>query len=258
MDTTGGTPAFSDITGATNSTGNAMIVGSTSSLTATGSGIIDATEGDTATAFFDAGEIEVARGGSGLATLATGSLLTGAVAADMVPLAAVALGSVLVSGCASTIPAWSSTPDLGVPTAIDISAATGSINLGAGTIEGSVNTIIETTGATDSLSATEVAGSFLIAAYTTGPMVYDLPTAVVGENACFYDREGDGITIVPNTSDRFILDGVDLTAPFTIDSPAVVGGAGTGKGDFICILAIDAEFWMTVGRSGAWVDGGAE
>jgi hypothetical protein len=29
-------------------------------------------------------------------------------------------------------------------------------------------------------------------------------------------------------------------------------------GDFICLLAIDTTTWINLGRSGTWVDGGAD
>lgn len=58
----GGSPTFTDISAGTNTTA-AMVVGTGSSLVASGSGTVDATEGDTATGFFDAGTIEYERGG---------------------------------------------------------------------------------------------------------------------------------------------------------------------------------------------------
>lgn len=134
----------------------------------------------------------------------------------------------------------------------------GSINLGGDPLQGAVNVIVESAAATDSVTEAEMTGSFFIARFATGPMVYDLPTAVVGENACFFDEEGDGITLVPLTGDRFILNGVTLDVLDTIDSPGVAGGAGTSPGSFICILAIDVDIWITLGRAHAWIDAGAE
>ncbi len=142
--------------------------------------------------------------------------------------------------------------------ALSVASMTGSLDLGTGTIQGAVNLVIEAGAATDSPTASEMSGSFFIASYATGPMVYDLPTAVAGENACFYDEEGDGITLVPNASDLINLDGTPLDVIDTIDSPGVAGGAGTDPGSFICVLAIDATTWITVGRSGTWIDAGAE
>jgi len=59
------------------------------------------------------------------------------------------------------------------------------------------------------------------------------------------------ITIdVADGVDIIYLDGVALTAGYSIDS---AGGAG----DFICLIAVDATNWHTLGRSGTWIDGGA-
>jgi hypothetical protein len=71
LDTTGGTPSFDTITGGTNAAA-AMIVGTGASLATSGSGTIVATTGDSATAFFSAGTLEVARGGTGIGAFGTG------------------------------------------------------------------------------------------------------------------------------------------------------------------------------------------
>jgi hypothetical protein len=119
-----------------------------------------------------------------------------------------------------------------------------------GTITGAISVIVESSGATDVLVATETVGKMFVASYATGPMVYTLPDVSIGLSACFYDEEGDGITIDVNGSEIIILDGTPLTGGYTIDSPGAAG-------DFVCVLGISATQWITLGRSGTWVDGGA-
>jgi hypothetical protein len=127
-----------------------------------------------------------------------------------------------------------------------------------GTITGGIAVVVESAAATDVLAATETVGKMFIASYATGPMDYTLPDVSIGLSACFYDEEGDGITIDTNASEIIILDGTALTGGYAIDSPGVAGGAGTDPGSFVCLLGISATQWITLGRSGTWIDGGAD
>jgi len=52
-------------------------------------------------------------------------------------------------------------------------------------------------------------------------------------------------------TDTIYLNGTTVGAGDAIDSPGAVG-------NFICLMAIDDTRWVTVGRSGAWIDGGAD
>ena len=54
-----------------------------------------------------------------------------------------------------------------------------------------------------------------------------------------------------NTSDTIVLDGTALTAGNAIDSPG-------NRGDFICLMAINTSTWVSLGRSGTWIDGEAD
>lgn len=79
-----------------------------------------------------------------------------------------------------------------------------------------------------------------------------LPTAVAGLNFCARDSNDEGVvTIDAATGDEIELDGFGVGTADAIDS------AGD-KGDFICLLALDATTWASMGRSGTWVDGGAD
>jgi len=81
---------------------------------------------------------------------------------------------------------------------------------------------------------------------------YTLPGAAAGLVVMFYDIGGGVITVDPvDGTDHIYLNGTGVGAGDAIDSPGDVG-------DFICLMAIDATRWVTVGRSGTWVDGGAD
>jgi hypothetical protein len=81
---------------------------------------------------------------------------------------------------------------------------------------------------------------------------FTLPGAAVGLVVMFYDIGGGVITVDPvDGTDTIYLNGTSIGAGDAIDSPGAVG-------DFICLMAIDATRWVTVGRSGVWIDGGAD
>ena len=79
---------------------------------------------------------------------------------------------------------------------------------------------------------------------------YTLPAAEAGLVVVFYDIAGGVITIDPvDGTDTIYLNGTSVGAGDAIDSPGNVG-------DFISLMAIDDTRWVTVGRSGVWLDGG--
>ena len=81
---------------------------------------------------------------------------------------------------------------------------------------------------------------------------YTLPGAAAGLVVLFYDIGGGVITVDPvDGTDTIYLDGATVGAGDAIDSPGAVG-------NFICLIAIDDTRWITVGRSGTWIDGGAD
>jgi len=81
---------------------------------------------------------------------------------------------------------------------------------------------------------------------------FTLPGAVAGLVMMFYDIGGGVITIDPvDGTDTIYLNGTTVGAGDAIDSPGAVG-------NFICLMAIDDTRWITVGRSGTWIDGGAD
>ena len=123
--------------------------------------------------------------------------------------------------------------------------------------------VVVTTGDTASPTCNQLKGTMHIAdnATAANDVDYTLPeisTCLVGANACFYDNgAGDGgIIIDAAAGDEILLDGTGVGVADAIDSPGV---AGTGaNGDSICLLAIDNNTWITLNRTGTWVDGGAD
>jgi len=81
---------------------------------------------------------------------------------------------------------------------------------------------------------------------------YTLPAAEAGLVVLFYDIAGGVITVDPvDGTDTIYLNGASVGAGDAIDSPGAVG-------DFIALMAIDNTRWISLGRSGTWIDGGAD
>jgi hypothetical protein len=127
-------------------------------------------------------------------------------------------------------------------TAIDFSA----INLvTSGTLQGKLNIITDDI----TLSAAQCYGSVIV--MSGGAETATLPAAVVGMNVLFY-ASGAGVkNIDPNGTDTIVLTTAALTAGYQIESPGAVG-------DFIALVALAANQWTAMGRSGVWVTHGAD
>ena len=125
---------------------------------------------------------------------------------------------------------------------------------GSATFSGTLQGLVATTlvsASTHAPNASALGGGLFQCTNASGCDV-TLPTAVSGYNACWYDNNGGGvITIDAAAGDEILLDGVPNGVADAIDS------AGA-RGDFVCILALDATYWVTLGRSGTFVDGGAD
>jgi hypothetical protein len=138
---------------------------------------------------------------------------------------------------------WRSTFD---PDGIALNLAT------TGTITGNINVVLDAT-TSDSPTGADLRGSMLI--YSNAGVVTitlpDVDTVALGASACFYDSDATAIlTIDLDGDDIFLLDDTLLDAGDTINSPGDLG-------DFICIVAIDADTtWATMGRRGTWLDDG--
>jgi hypothetical protein len=128
-----------------------------------------------------------------------------------------------------------------------------------GSILGAVNVVVTTDGSEEPTAA-QMYGTMFIADHgtATSDTDYTLPSAAAGMAACFYDNGAGtgGIIIDAAADDEILLNGTGVGAADAIDSPGVAGDGANG--DFICLMAIDATSWITLGRSGTWVDGGAD
>lgn len=132
-------------------------------------------------------------------------------------------------------------------------------NFTGGTMLGKTNIVVTTDG-TESPTAEQMYGTVFIADHgtATSDTDYTLPGVEAGMSACFYDNGGGtgGIIIDAADGDEILLNGTSVGAGDAIDSPGVAGDGANG--DFICIMGIDTTYWITFGRSGTWVDGGAD
>ena len=206
---------------------------------------VDAATGDTASGFFDAGTLEMVRGGTGVSSATVGAILTGNNTGNLIPIAAVATGSVLVSNGVTTIPVWDATPDLGTPSALVLTNATGSLALGTGTISGGV--VIETTGATP-YTMGAATGQWIMAD-EAGAAQIDMPALASGSSFCVYSTTAQVISLNPSGGENIFLAGATIGAGDELDSPGALG-------DFVCLLS-NGTNWYVLGLSGVWVDGGA-
>jgi len=81
---------------------------------------------------------------------------------------------------------------------------------------------------------------------------YTLPSASKGLNCVFQSTYAAVVTVDTGvTTDAIILDGTKLTDGYAIDS------SGTA-GDFILLAATSDSIWVSLGKSGTWVDGGED
>ena len=221
-------------------------------LTAFSAGTLATATTDTATFYTEDTTVPVEDGGTGVATIPDGALVVGAVTGAVESVAAVATGSVLVSNGLGANPVWDTTPDLGTPSAIDISAATGSIALGTGTISGSVVTEFDTaTNINTGLAITEFGGKWFFITSVAATITLPEITAS-GQSACFYSVTAINVTLDPSATDIIVLNGTAQTAGDSIDSDDTIGA-------FICLISQEvggADKWFTLGRAGVWTNGG--
>ncbi len=189
-----------------------------------------------------------------LADLADGSL-SGSKIGTGLDGTTITAGTVADARVAGTI-----TRDTEWDTAAEINAATldqdfltesGSYNITTtGVIQGATQVAV-TAGSTASPLASQMLGTMNY--YTSGSGVdVTLPGAAAGLSACFYDANGGGVIILDAAAgDQIVLDGAGVGTADAIDSAGNLG-------DFICLLGIDSSTWINLGRSGTWVDGGAD
>ena len=143
------------------------------------------------------------------------------------------------------------TADITVTGDWDMAAVTATSLAISGTITGGTLVCLHTVAA---VVLTDLDSCKNVAHFNNDADVIDftLPGAEAGLVVMFYDIGGGVITVDPvDGTDTIYLNGTSVGAGDAIDSPGAVG-------DFICLMAIDATRWVTVGRSGTWVSGGAD
>lgn len=195
-----------------------------------------------------------------LTDLADGSLSGSKVGTglDITTATAGTLATARMDSAATLDSEWDTAAEINaVTTDDDFVTTTGTHDLeitGSAVFSGTLQGLIATTVVSASTHAPSAAslGGGLFQCTNAGGCDVTLPTAATGYNGCWYDNNGGGlITIDAAAGDEIILDGVPNGVADAIDS------AGA-RGDFVCILALDATYWVTLGRSGTFVDGGAD
>jgi hypothetical protein len=138
------------------------------------------------------------------------------------------------------------TADLADDAGITMAKISGSITfVTTGTITGAID-VVATTGTSDTVADSEMHGS-MHTSDNGATVTYTLPEADQGMSACFYDLNGGAeVRINPNAANAIYLDGVKMSDDEYIESPGA-------PGDFICLLSHDGDDWLTLGRSGTWV-----
>jgi hypothetical protein len=132
---------------------------------------------------------------------------------------------------------------------------TGALSVGGditttGTITGLVDVTLDTT-ATIVLTAADTDGAIRVN-NDNDAIDYTLPNAATGLNVVIQSMFAQVVTIdCFDTNESIVLDGTTLTAGNAIDSPGIAG-------DYILLVAISATQWVSMGRSGNWIDGGAD
>jgi hypothetical protein len=97
-------------------------------------------------------------------------------------------------------------------------------------------------------SAMTAAGMYGTMFIATGAGTWILPTAAVGMSACLMDSGTAHDLILDVTSgDTMRLKGTEGS-----DGVGITNASGTSKGDFVCVVAVAANKWSTVGMQGTW------
>ncbi len=117
------------------------------------------------------------------------------------------------------------------------------------TITGEVDII--TTGSGDTLTIAQARGSYV---FVTAAVTVTLPDVSgfdgsIGGNLCVYSTGANTIHVDVFATDRIVRDGTAQADGDKVTSPGTAGA-------FICFVNDTAVGWRTMGRYGAWTDGG--
>ncbi len=136
---------------------------------------------------------------------------------------------------------------------VGVSSSTGVTKVNMGSIglasTGSFQGAVAINSDANGMSSSEMTavGLYNTMFFATGAGTWALPTAAAGMNFCVYSTTAAAIVINPDDADDITLNGTLLADGDSITS-------ASGAGDFICLIAIDATHWYTMGRSGTWTD----
>jgi hypothetical protein len=130
---------------------------------------------------------------------------------------------------------------------VTLGTSTGVTMISTGSIafQSAVNINSDANGMTSGEMTT--AGMYGTMFFATGAGTWNLPGAVAGMSFCIYSTTAAAVVVNPDNSDYIVLNGTALSAGDSITS-------ASGAGDFICLVAKDATYWYTLGRSGTWSD----
>ena len=95
------------------------------------------------------------------------------------------------------------------------------------------------------MTAAGMYGTLFIA---TGAGTWILPTAVAGMSACLMDSgTAHDLVLDATAGDTIRLKGTEGA-----DGATITNATGSTTGDFVCVVAVDANKWSTMGMSGTW------
>lgn len=115
-----------------------------------------------------------------------------------------------------------------------------------GTIQGGIKISSDADGM--DATAMTTAGMYGTLFVATGAGTWTLPTAAAGMSACLMDSGTAHDLILDVTSgDTMRLKGTEGS-----DGVGITNASGTSTGDFICVVAVAANKWSTVGMQGTW------
>lgn len=115
-----------------------------------------------------------------------------------------------------------------------------------GTIQGGIKISSDADGMdAAAMTAAGVRGTLFIA---TGAGTWILPTAAGGESLCLMDSGTAHDLILDATAG----DTIRLKGTEQADAVGITNASGSTTGDFICVVAVAANKWSTMGMQGTW------
>jgi hypothetical protein len=95
------------------------------------------------------------------------------------------------------------------------------------------------------MTAAGIRGTLFVA---TGAGTWTLPTAVEGMSACLMDSGTAHDLILDVQAD----DDIQLAGTEQANGVGITNASGSSTGDLVCVVAISAGHWATMGKAGTW------